>query len=159
MSREKQDVDDATYGIQLSPKQTSEMKELIQKYHDIVGTELKKTRVAEHKIPTSSRPIRQRPYRLPPAIKDDIIKELNELKDSGIIEESNSDWASPIVVVQKKRRKQSNLRGLPETEQYYQVRCISNATDRRNAGCCGQVKIFDNIRPDKGILASANEPR
>ena len=102
VSREKQDVDDATYGIQLSPKQTSEMKELIQKYHDIVGKELKKTRVAEHKIPTSSRPIRQRPYHLPPAIKDDIIKELNELKDSGIIEESNSDWASPIVVVQKK---------------------------------------------------------
>ena len=63
---------------------------------------MKKTRVAEHKIPTSSRPIRQRPCRLPPAIKDDIIKELNELKDSGIIEESNSDWASPIVVVQKK---------------------------------------------------------
>ena len=101
VSREKQDVDDATYGIQLSPKQMSEMKELIQKYHDIVGNELKKTRVAEHKIPTSSRPIRWRPYRLPPAIKDDII-ELNELKDSGIIEESNSDWASPIVVVQKK---------------------------------------------------------
>ena len=68
VNREKQDVDDATYGIQLSPKQTSEMKELIQKYHDIVGKELKKTRVVEHKIPTSSRPIRQRPYRLPPAI-------------------------------------------------------------------------------------------
>ena len=48
----------------------------------IVGKELKKTRVVEHKIPTSLRPIRQRPFRLPPAIKDDIIKELNELKDS-----------------------------------------------------------------------------
>ena len=39
---------------------------------------------------------------MPPAIKRDVIKELQEMKDDGIVEESTSEWASPLVIVKKK---------------------------------------------------------
>ena len=51
---------------------------------------------------TDQQPIRQRSYRIPLAIKRDVIKELQEMKDDGIVEESTSEWASPLVIVKKK---------------------------------------------------------
>ena len=49
-----------------------------------------------------SGPIRQRPYRIPPALKKDLCDELQTMLKDGLIEESSSEWSSPIVVVKKK---------------------------------------------------------
>lgn len=57
----------------------------------------------EHRIRlTDSRPFRQRSRRLPPADIEDVRKHLQELLQAGIITESRSPYASPIVVVRKK---------------------------------------------------------
>ena len=56
-----------------------------------------------HKTVTDgSGPIRQRPYRIPPALKKDLCDELQTMLKDGLIEESSSEWSSPIVVVKKK---------------------------------------------------------
>ncbi|KAI5094535.1 hypothetical protein C0J45_16259, partial [Silurus meridionalis] len=57
----------------------------------------------EHKIRLSdARPFRQRSRRLAPADIEDVRKHLQELLQAGIIAESRSPYASPIVVVRKK---------------------------------------------------------
>lgn len=57
----------------------------------------------EHTIRLSdSRPFRQRSRRLTPADIDDVRKHLQELLRAGIIKESRSPYASPIVIVRKK---------------------------------------------------------
>lgn len=57
----------------------------------------------EHRIRLSdSRPFRQRSRRLAPADIEDARQHLQELLQAGIITESRSPYASPIVVVRKK---------------------------------------------------------
>ena len=56
-----------------------------------------------HKINTgNAKPIKQRPRRLPLNKRQDVDNEIQRLLESGIIEESKSPWASPIVPVNKK---------------------------------------------------------
>ena len=58
------------------------------------------TMLAEHRIETeNARPIRQMPYRLPYVYRDEVLKDLKEMQESGIIEPSTSEWSSPIVLV------------------------------------------------------------
>ena len=46
--------------------------------------------------------MKQRPYRLPHAYWEEVKQELNDMLTEGVIEPSQSDWASPIVLVRKK---------------------------------------------------------
>ena len=43
------------------------------------------------------------PYRIPQAYQDAVGKELKEIESSGIIEPSQSEWASPIVVLSRRK--------------------------------------------------------
>ena len=79
------------------------MEELLSTFPAITQKEPGRTIEIRHKIHTENqRAIRQKPYRIPPALKEDVVKELNEPLENGIIEKSNSEWASPIVIVKKK---------------------------------------------------------
>jgi hypothetical protein len=57
-----------------------------------------------HKIDLlpGSRPFKQRPYRLSPAMQDEVRKQIEQLLKQGIIRESSSEFASPIVMVPKR---------------------------------------------------------
>lgn len=58
---------------------------------------------AEHQIRTTEdKPFRERSRRLAPCEVEDVRRHLNDLKKAGIISESRSPYASPIVVVRKK---------------------------------------------------------
>ena len=46
--------------------------------------------------------IRQKPYRIPQAYKEKVFEELEDMEKNGIIEKSESEWASPLVIVTKK---------------------------------------------------------
>ena len=46
--------------------------------------------------------LKQPPYRLPHAYRDEVLKELAEMEKEGVIEPSMSEWASPMVLVKKK---------------------------------------------------------
>ncbi len=71
--------------------------------------------------------VRSRPYRLPEHKKKVVQSELEAMLEMGVIEESRSDWASPIVLVPKNRRLGPILRGLSQGECGVEVRRLSNA--------------------------------
>ena len=61
------------------------------------------TSLVEHSIPTGeSRPIYQKQYRLPQVLTKVVKSTVQTLLEKGIIQESSSPWASPVVVVPKK---------------------------------------------------------
>lgn len=59
------------------------------------------THMVEHVIRTNSSPIKQRHYPLSPALQKEVNLELDQMLKNGIVEPSNSPWASPIVLVKK----------------------------------------------------------
>ena len=69
--------------------------------------ELGQTHVVEHTINTKdAAPIKQRAYRIASSNQEFIQKEIQTMFEKGLIRESSSPWASPIVLVPKKNGKQ-----------------------------------------------------
>ena len=79
---------------------------LLLSYADIFAvssSDLGRTSKLQHGINTGNAvPIRQPARRLPPHRQDKVRRLLNEMLEKGVIEQSTSPWASPIVLVQKK---------------------------------------------------------
>ncbi|XP_026450766.1 uncharacterized protein LOC113350878 [Papaver somniferum] len=67
-------------------------------------TSLPPNRVLDHKIPLkpNSEPTSQRPYRCPYVQKSIVEKLVHEMLDSGLIQNSHSPFAAPILLVKKK---------------------------------------------------------
>ena len=91
----------------LSREQRTEMMCLLSEFQDVFyqGGELRAVNVGvEHRIrvKTDSPPMAQRPRRLSPEEEAEVRKEIEELKEMGVIRESNSAWASPIVCARRK---------------------------------------------------------
>ncbi|RLA50334.1 MAG: hypothetical protein DRQ98_12975, partial [Gammaproteobacteria bacterium] len=91
----------------LTPEQTEQVWALVDKYSDAFATtpeELGSTDLLQHDIQVkdATRPIAQRNRQLPHSVRGEIVNKIKELLDQGIIQESCSDWASPIVPVRKK---------------------------------------------------------
>ena len=101
--QEQQKVESAGFGPGLTQNQKEQMVRLIQKYPKLIAEKPGRTDCIKHRIHTGNQaPIRQRPYRVPPALKDDVVQELTELLKMGVVEESTSEWSSPMVIVKKK---------------------------------------------------------
>jgi hypothetical protein len=83
------------------------MKKICRDYHEIFylpGDKLSCTNAIKHSInvvPGTS-PINTKPYRLPEAQEAEIDIQIDKLLKDGVIEESNSPWNSPLLVVPKK---------------------------------------------------------
>ena len=87
----------------LTAQQKSDLYLILSEFDNIFSEIPGKTHIGVHHISLqpNSTPIRSPPYRLNPE-KAKILKEqLTELLNLGIIEESESAWASPIVMVPK----------------------------------------------------------
>jgi hypothetical protein len=54
------------------------------------------------------KPIYTKPYRLPQALKPEIDKQIKKMLREDIIEETNSEWSSPILLVPKKEDDKGN---------------------------------------------------
>ena len=69
-------------------------------------TDLGCTHLAVHEIPTGdATPVKQPPHRVPLALAHEEKEAIDNLKKQGVIRESSSPWASPIVLVRKKNGK------------------------------------------------------
>lgn len=96
--------------IQVNPElEEANKQELCDKlleFPECFATEFKdvgKTDLAEMKIElTNEQPIICRPYRLPYAKREIVNNMIKELLDAGIVSESKSEYASPVLLVHKK---------------------------------------------------------
>ncbi len=89
-------------GDHLSPLQLADLAKLQADFADVFSPLPGRTDLVQHHI--EARPggvARSRPYRLPEHKKNVVREELTAMLDLGVIEESHSEWASPIVLVPK----------------------------------------------------------
>ena len=66
------------------------------------GQKLGQTNAVKHDITTTGPPIKSQFRRVPWGVKDEAMKEEERMKEMGVIEPSESPWASPVVLVRKK---------------------------------------------------------
>ncbi|XP_068221304.1 uncharacterized protein [Palaemon carinicauda] len=79
-----------------------QIKELVREYEDIFTDIPGTSNKGEHKIElTSHEPVRSKPYPVPYGVRASLRKEIKDMLDMGIIQESASPYASPVVMVKK----------------------------------------------------------
>ncbi len=89
-------------GDHLSPRQLTDLAQLQADFADVFSPLPGRTDLVQHHIETLPGEVaRSRPYRLPEHKKNVVQEELKAMLNLGVIEESHSDWASPIVLVPK----------------------------------------------------------
>ncbi|GKA44497.1 reverse transcriptase [Tanacetum coccineum] len=90
----------------ISKELDPELQHVVDEFADVfvVPKELPPRRPCDHRIPLleGTNPINIRPYRHPPTKKEAIGSMVQELLDTGVIRQSHSPFASPIVMVKKK---------------------------------------------------------
>ena len=101
--RAKETINDVDVNPDLPEKQKAEVLTILNEFKDVITDVPGNTNVEEHKIRlTTETPVRSRPYPVPHALREEIKTETKMMLDSGIIEPSNSPFASPVVLVKKK---------------------------------------------------------
>lgn len=93
----------SSIGDTLSGVETATLKGLLNEYSDCFATKASSvTPLVQHHIDTGDhRPLSQPPHRVSAAENDTITGLLEEMLEQGIIRESNSPWASGVVLVKK----------------------------------------------------------
>ena len=82
--------------------QRKELAEVITQYREVFPDVPSKTNLIEHDVDVGdSAPIKQHPYRVSPMKKELLDKEVQYMLKNDIIEESQSNWSSPCILVQK----------------------------------------------------------
>jgi len=83
-----------------------EIRNLLTQYAVVFSTptSLPPARDCDHTIPLlpGARPVNVRPYRYPPALKDEIERQVSEMLQQGLIQPSSSPFCSPVLLVRKK---------------------------------------------------------
>ena len=82
--------------------QRKELAEVITQYREVFPDVPSKTNLIEHDVDVGdSAPIKQHPYRVSPMKKELLDKEVQYMLQNDIIEESQSNWSSPCILVPK----------------------------------------------------------
>jgi len=87
----------------LSDQQQNELSHVLRDFSTLFSDLPGKTSVTYHhiEIKPGAKPIRRSPYSVNPQKADLIRDELEKMKQIRVIEESNSPWASPVVLIPK----------------------------------------------------------
>ncbi|XP_036346079.1 uncharacterized protein LOC118755347, partial [Rhagoletis pomonella] len=87
----------------LTHDQSVALERVKAQYPSFAVLGLGKTDIEEHIIEVTNEnlPVKQRHYRISPAIQKLIYAELDRMLEMGVIEESNSSWSSPVSLVVK----------------------------------------------------------
>ena len=100
------DLDIDLDNCELSEQQKIQLYNFLVQNRDIFAkdlSELGQTDMHYHTIHTgNAKPISAAPYRQTPKMREELEKNLKEMEQHGIIEESTSPWHSPVVLVKKK---------------------------------------------------------
>nr|XP_023025486.1 uncharacterized protein LOC111513503 [Leptinotarsa decemlineata] len=85
----------------LTMEQLQTLNGVIEETFQKMGDRLGCTNLVEHVIRTDHPPIRQRYYPLSHALHQQVDQELEKMLRDGVIEPSQSPWASPILLIKK----------------------------------------------------------
>ncbi len=89
-------------GDHLSPSQFIDVAKAQAEFADVFSPLPGRTNLIQHHIEMEpGMVVRSRPYRLPEHRKKVVQSELEAMLEMGVIEESHSNWVSPIVLVPK----------------------------------------------------------
>ncbi|KHJ40552.1 hypothetical protein D918_09388, partial [Trichuris suis] len=88
-------------GVEL-PRHPSLYSGLISSYRHLFNLVPGSTSVAEHQIRTSGTPVRVPPRCIPERYRAEVVSQLQEMLDRGIIEPSQSPWMAPAVYTTKR---------------------------------------------------------
>ena len=90
----------------LNSREKQKLSEFLNKNRDVFATnlgEIGHTKLIKHEILTGGvPPVKCRPYRTTPQMRAEIDRQLDEMLKYGIVEDSLSDYCSPVVMVKKK---------------------------------------------------------
>lgn len=94
----------------LNREERLSIEQICAKYADVFhlpGDTLSVTNLMEHNIVLKENvtPVYVKPYRVPQALKSEIERQVQEMLDNDIIEETVSEWSSPVLLVPKKADK------------------------------------------------------
>ncbi|KAL5007617.1 hypothetical protein ScPMuIL_016423, partial [Solemya velum] len=104
----KETVDDVTICSDLTREQVGELESLLSEFSDVLSDVPKQTSLITHSVKTTTDiPIHRKPYPIPYALQDKVKKELQQMKELGIIEDSDSPYSAPMVLV---KRPEASLR-------------------------------------------------
>jgi len=97
---------DINLGAQISESERTDLLQLVNQYRDVFAKSLPElgcTPLLEMDIVevTGSAPVRQKPYRTSPSDRRAIAEILNSWRSAGIISDSTSPYASPVLLVDK----------------------------------------------------------
>ncbi|XP_078800217.1 uncharacterized protein LOC144990904 [Oryzias latipes] len=96
----------AIRGDGLTVCQQEQMTQLLQRWTKVFSSHEEDfgcTGVVKHQIPTGSAPPSRERYRpVPPSLYAELRSLLKNMLDKGVVRESSSPWAAPIVLVKKK---------------------------------------------------------
>ena len=99
----KESIKDVATGDNLTDEQRAEFKDLASQFQSLFTEAPGTTSLAQHHIKlTSDQPVRSRPYPVPYSLRESLKKDITDMMKMGVIRESSSPYASPVVVVKKK---------------------------------------------------------
>lgn len=141
--------------IAKKPQIDSRVVHLLEKFPDLIKPPkyCEKPHDTMHYIETTGQPVYQRPYRLPQRDLEEVTKEYRETTRIGVTRPSKSQWASPLVIVNKhgKKRYCGNYRRLnaQTTPDRYPIPNITDCSNKlHNMKCFSKldlVKAYWNI--------------
>ncbi len=118
---------------------------MLSRYPQVVKDTSGRTNQVTHRIRTTDCiPVRQKPYRIPQAYREEVNKELEEMEQSGIIAKSKSEWAS-VGNCDKE-----GWRSIVSSTKSLNLTHISDATDRGIAGPDWKCRVHYNWPKDIG---------
>ena len=101
--QQKKGLQNDCLGVNLGEAQQGWFKDVLRKYSDVFTNLPGKTDFIERRVElTENEPIRSNPYPLPYTVQEELRGEIRETISLGIIRESSSPHASPVVIVKKK---------------------------------------------------------
>jgi hypothetical protein len=95
-----------------------------------------------HEIKTgNAAPVKKQPYSVPYALREEMRRQIEEMKERGVLTEASSEWAAPVILITKKspgniqlHRFCADFRGLSKVTQVpvYTMRLVQENLDRLN---------------------------
>ena len=93
--------ENANLSKELTETQASNLKDLLKTFKDMFSVKPGLTHLVTHDIElVDKNPIQQRPYRMSPRQKDILEAEIKAMLEGGIIEEGESEFTSPMILVE-----------------------------------------------------------